>query len=204
MNVTVQDMVRQVPFSLRDPRKFARILMMVEMPRSARWQLLGLAVVIGVALTQLNVFLASTDLRGPVDPIQQTVETLILERPIVHAMLQFSILVITVFMMFWVGRMARGIGGFGPAILMVGWIEFVLVVLRCVQAVIWLISPPLAAILGVVSIVLFFWLLSNFTAELHGFASPFWVFLGILGTLVGILVGMSSLMALVGVTSGAV
>ena len=193
----------QIPTSLRDPRGFALQLIALDMPRSARWQLLFVSAVIGVALTTLNVYRASQSGTSATDPLQMSIEDMILNRPFIHVLLQFSLLVITVFLIYWVGRMARGIGDLPPAILLVAWVEFVLAAIRGVQAVVFFVSPPLAVMVGVFGLGIMFWLLSNFIAELLGFASPFWVLLGILATAIGVMVGVIFLLVLIGLTSGA-
>ena len=58
------------------------------------------------------------------------------------------------------------------------WLQFIMALLQAVQLVAVLILPLLAALLGLVGLGLFFWLLTGFVAELHGFRSPMQVFAG--------------------------
>jgi len=64
--------------------------------------------------------------------------------------------------------------------LLVSWLQFVLICLQVVQIVAMVLLPPLAFLIGVAGIILFFWLLTAFVAELHGFSSTIGVFVSIL------------------------
>lgn len=202
MTLSIPMLVPQVIASLRDPRGFTRVLMASTMPRQARWELLVLLVILGTALTQLNVYLALRSSGATNDPMQAIVESVILERPIIHAIMQFSVMTIAVFMIFWVGRAAGGTGSLETSILAVAWIELVLTAIRVAQAIVWLASPALAALFGMLSFVAFFWLLTHFVAELHGFQSPLWVLLSILGVMLGMLFGLSIILGMLGLTIG--
>jgi hypothetical protein len=116
--------------------------------------------------------------------------------------MQFSVLTIAIFLIHWVGQAAGGQGSFEAAILAVAWIELLMSALRIAQAVIWLASPGLAALVGVLMMVAFLWLLTQFVTELHGFASPLWVLLGILGVALGVLFGLSMILGLLGLSAG--
>jgi hypothetical protein len=75
----------------------------------------------------------------------------------------------------------------------------VMVALQLVQFVAFLLSPALAGMIGLAGLVLFFWLMSSFIAELHGFASRGAVFVGIIGVIIatGLVLGVV-LIAIVG------
>jgi hypothetical protein len=202
MTLHPQNLIPMLVMSLRDPRGFMLGLSTSDMPRQARWELLVLMVILGTVLTQLNVFLAVMGSDAARDPMQAIVEKLILERPLIHALMQFSVLTIAIFLIHWVGQAAGGQGSFEAAILAVAWIELLMSALRIAQAVIWLASPGLAALVGVLMMVAFLWLLTQFVTELHGFASPLWVLLGILGVALGVLFGLSMILGLLGLSAG--
>jgi hypothetical protein len=69
-----------------------------------------------------------------------------------------------------------------------------------VQAGILVISTPVAEIFGLLGVLVFLWLLTNFVAVLHGFSSLFQVFLMILVSAFGIAFGLSIILTLIGVT----
>jgi len=55
--------------------------------------------------------------------------------------------------------------------------------LQVVQLLVMVILPPLASVVMILSVTLFFWLLSGFICALHGFKSRLGVLLATLGTL---------------------
>jgi hypothetical protein len=204
MMLSLSSLPGQVVASLRDPRGFARRLVESQLPRQARWDLLALCVIAGTILTQLNVYLAilGAPPSAAEDSMQMVMERLILQRPIIHALLQFGVLFVTVYMIYYVGRAAGGRGSFEASILLVAWIELTMATLRVGQALVWLVSPALAAFVGVLTLIAFLWLLTQFVTELHGFQSPYWVFLGILGTGFAVLFGLTMILGLLGLSLG--
>jgi uncharacterized membrane protein len=54
----------------------------------------------------------------------------------------------------------------------------------------------LALVISLVSLVLFFWLLTSFIAELHGFASLGWTFAGMIGAFFGMTLALSVILVL--------
>ena len=93
-----------------------------------------------------------------------------------------------------------GTGSFEETILIVAWLQFVMICLQVVQTGVLLLSTPVAEIFGLLGILLFLWLLTNFVAVLHGFSSLFQVFVMILVSAFGIAFGLSMILTLIGVT----
>jgi hypothetical protein len=74
------------------------------------------------------------------------------------------------------------------------------VCIQVVQTALMLILPPLASIVGIVGLVLFMWLLTNFIAVIHGFRSLGQVFVMILLSMFVLAFILSILLTLFGVT----
>ncbi|NCM97616.1 MAG: YIP1 family protein, partial [Rhodobacterales bacterium] len=87
-------------------------------------------------------------------------------------------------------------GRFDEALILVVWLQFVLLGLQAVQLVAYAVAPLLADLIGLATVALFFWLLTNFVAELHGFKSLGLVFVGVLATLVVMVLGLAFGLAL--------
>ena len=192
MTLDLPTLLRHALGSLRDPREEARWVMAIKLPRTARWEALLLIVVISVILAQIATLLVPLEgdiLLGP-----------IMVDPMVAGLVQMSLLVLMVFAIYFIGHAMGGVGGFGNTILLVAWIQFVMACLQVVQTAAMLLIPPLAAILGVVGFVLFFWLLTNFIAELHRFHSLGRVFLMIIISMVGFAFGLSLILTMIGIT----
>lgn len=178
--------------SITAPREVAQWVMSFDLPRGMRWEALLLSVILSVSLQ----FILTTLVGDPAQVLMGDV----MSRPFMAAIVQASSLVVTVFAIYWIGHAMGGQGGFGETILLVAWLMFCLFLLGLVQLVLLFIAPPLANLISFASIVLFFWLLSNFVAELHGFQSVTRVFLMVLVSLFGIAFGLSILLTLIGIS----
>ncbi len=186
-------LLRRAAGSVSDPRGAARWVMTFDMPRIARWEVLLLVVVISVILAQVTV-----SLLGP--PPEENALSPIFASPMTTGIIQACLLVIAVFAIYWIGRAVGGTGGFGDAILLVAWLQFCMACLQLLQTAALLLMPPLANMIGVAGFVLFFWLLTNFVAELHGFVSRGRVFVMILFSLLALVFGASMILAMIGAT----
>ena len=192
MTLDLPSLLRLAWDSVRAPREGARIIRGIEMPRTARWEALLLIVVISVILGQLTAFLVLGEpglMMGPM-----------LANPFMAGVIQMSMLVIMVFAIFWIGRAMGGTGGFGDTILLVAWMQFVMVCLQVIQTAAMILMPPLASLIGIGGFILFFWLLTNFIAELHGFQSLGKVFGMVILSLVGVAFGLSVILTMIGIT----
>ena len=192
MTITLQTLLRNAWDTVRSPREGAAWVMTFQMPRAERWLLLLLITVLSVIMAHISglLLLSQTDVfMGQ-----------ILASPFVSTILQMSLLVITVFIIFWMGRAMGGQGGFGDTILLVAWLQFIMGCLQVIQLFAMITIPALGSLLGVVGLVMFFWLLTNFVAELHGFQSLGQVFAMVIVALIGLAFAMSILLTLIGVS----
>ena len=192
MTITLQTLLRNAWDTVRSPREGAAWVMTFQMPRAERWLLLLLITVLSVIMAHISglLLLSQTDVfMGQ-----------ILASPFVSTILQMSLLVITVFIIFWMGRAMGGQGGFGDTILLVAWLQFIMGCLQVIQLLAMITIPALGSLLGVVGLVMFFWLLTNFVAELHGFQSLGQVFAMVIVALIGLAFAMSILLTLIGVS----
>lgn len=179
--------------TVKAPRPtFARLLSL-DIPSQALWQALLLVLVVSVLLAEATNLLLAAAL-GPAE------EPLMLAGPLIFGAIQLAVLVASVFLIYHVGRLMGGDGSFAGGILAVTWLQFLMVCLQVVQSVLILVLPGLAALVVIAGLVLFLWLLTNFVAELHGFASLGRVFGMIFFVLIGIGLVLSLLLTLSGVT----
>jgi len=185
-------LISQAWASVSTPREVARWVMHFDLPRLMRWQVLLLVVVLSTVLPFLQVQLVGSP--------SQVVMGEVMARPFTAGLVQMCALVVTVFMIFWIGRAMGGQGDMGDAILLVAWLIFVLFLLGVVQLVMLFLIPPIAILISLLSIGLFFWLLTNFIAELHGFASLAQVFMMILVSLLGFAFGLSLILSMIGLS----
>lgn len=173
-----------------EPRKVARDLFDLQMSRQTRWLLLWLLLVLAAGVGVISHLVYPTDaaLFGP-----------ILSNPLILGAIEAAILILGVYLIYLLGRLAGGQGSLDDAITTAIWLEFVLLSFQTAALILSLFAPALAGILMVMSSVLFFWILSHFTAESHGFRSAGLVFAGITCTMVLAIFALSFLLVLLGV-----
>jgi hypothetical protein len=169
MNDTLIGLAR---LTLEDPRRATRVLLGLGVPLPARTAGLLLIAVLSTLITQLGFLVLPT----ASDPVS----AFVLANPILAAVIQWLILAATVLLVFQIGRSWGGSGNLADALLIVVWLQLMMLGLQVVQLLALILSAPLAGLVNIAGMVLFFWLLSSFIAELHGFASRWLVFLGIL------------------------
>lgn len=173
MQVDLKDWLMR---SFTEPRAVARELMALNLPNSARFQAMVLVVVMSAILGTLAqmVFTVITKL-----------DLGELTSPLMVVGLQASLLLYGAFAMSFVGQRAGGKGSYPDALLLLTWIEFVLMIGQVIQVVLMVFFPISATIMSLLLVGLMFFLLVQFTMELHGFTNPLAVAVGVILTFLG-------------------
>ena len=180
MSGLVDRIIALARLSLKDPRAAVRQLLAEDVPLPARTLGLLLMAVASAVLAHLGFML----LPPPADPLAEFIS----QSPLRTAIVQWLILAGSVVVVFGVGRNFGGRGSLPDTLLVVVWLQLIMVAVQLVQLLALVVSPPLAGLLNLGGLVLFFWLFSSFVAELHGFASRWAVFGTTLATGFGIAV----------------
>ena len=161
--------------TLEDPRKGARAVLDLGVPLPARTAGLMLMAVGSALVTHLGFLLMpATD-----DPML----AFMTGSPFRTAALQWVFLAASVLLIFRVGRARGGVGGLADSLLIVVWLQVLMLGVQIVQLIALILVPPLAGLINIVGLGLFFWLMTHFLAELHGFTSLGKVLAGILVTM---------------------
>ena len=186
-DLTFEALMTRIVRTLRDPIGEARALLAENPPYQAR--VLGLLTVVAISAAIGTVFqlliqvLAKTDDPGGAMAIY-------------FAPVQLVVLIVMAFMMFFMGQRFGGTGRFEDALLLVVWMQFILVVGQGLLTLAMIFFPVAASIFTLVLVGLMFWLLTYFTAALHGFdnfvATGLGVVLTFFGTVIffGMILGM--------------
>ncbi|MAQ82457.1 MAG: hypothetical protein CMH12_04415 [Maritimibacter sp.] len=186
----LKTLLGQVWSSIARPRDVARWVMSFDMPLRHRWEVLLLVVVLSVIAAHVSiVYIARA---------QAFVMGELVLNPWTTGLLQLTVLVAAVFAVQVIGRAMGGQGRLQDAILLVAWLQFCLLCLQVVQTLFLMVMPPIAGLIGIAGFVLFFWLLSNFVAEMHGFRSLGLVFAMIIVSLLSIIFALSLILTLLG------
>ncbi|MGI1661729.1 Yip1 family protein [Palleronia sp. KMU-117] len=192
MILSLNTLLPMVWRTIKNPREGAEEVLSLGIPREALWPLLVLVLVLSIILGQITTLLvasaAGVTVTGP------------LANPMVTGVLQFALLLVTIFAIHVIGRSFGGTGNLGETILLVAWLQFVMVCIQVVQTAFMLILPPVGSLLGIVGLVLFLWLLTNFVAVVHGFRSLGQVFVMILVSMFVLAFVLSILLTLAGVS----
>ncbi|RBP95489.1 hypothetical protein DFO80_10225 [Rhodobacter sp. 140A] len=162
--------------SLQAPREVARFLIALDLPMSARFTALGavmaLSAALGTAAELLFSFVTKVDLGPPTNPLPM-------------ALVQGALMLYAAGAMAFFGRQFGGTGRFADALILVVWIEFLLILGQMVQILV-MVFFPLVSVLGTLALIgLLFWLLTQFTAALHGFDTLFKVAFGVIAVFFG-------------------
>ncbi len=176
--------------TIPEPRKVAREVLALRLPRAVLWQVFALFVVLSTGIGIIATILY------PPDPIYADA---LLADPIRLGIIEGCSLVIAIFAIYWVGQAFGGTGRFDQAILSVIWLQFVAVIVQAAVVVLALFAAGLAMMLNVSGVVISFWIITHFVTEMHGFRSAGLVFVSILLTIMGLALGFAIIMALIGV-----
>lgn len=168
--------------TLQDPRAAVRLLLALNVPLPARTMGLLLVAVVSAILASIQTGIQTGIQTEPVPPLIAAMTA----SPFRAAVLQWLILALSVVMIHGLGRSFGGKGVLPDALLVTVWLQAVMLGFQILQMLADLLSPALAALVGLASLVIFLWLITSFIAELHGFRSRGLVFLGVLGAALGL------------------
>lgn len=181
------DLTALTRLTLRAPRDAARAILASGIDRARHFELFLLVITLSGALGQLTMILLP--MPEPQEGMPQITGLTI------AALVGASILLLT-FVVYLGGRMFGGTGDVRDAMLLVLWAQFLMTVLQAIELLIALVLPGAGGALAVVAILFLLWLLTNFTAELHGFESLARTFIGLAAAMFGLSIVMSVALAL--------
>jgi Na+/melibiose symporter-like transporter len=171
--------LQMVADTITNPRETARHLININPPMAVRWQAFVLLSILSTVLPMAAFWIAGGEARAEVAA----------SNPFVMAAVQFGFNIVAVYLIQGLGQWAGGKGQFADALLLMVWMQFILLILQVAQCIAIIVAPVFLVPIMAVGVVLLFWLLSNFTAELHGFQSALRVFAVIFGLM--FLVGLA-------------
>jgi len=191
MDISLNGLLQATIRTLKDPRDGARMVLSLDLTRRQRWEALLLTVVLSAFLAKLSVEISGSDGSNV---------GLFAVSPFMLAVVQLVLMLFAVFTVDLVGRRMGGTGDFDGAITIVVWLQFIMICLQLAQILLLLVSPLLAFLLGIVGLILFFWMFTQFIMELHGFSSAISVLMAVFLSMVAFAVLMSVLIGVLGVT----
>ncbi|WP_295075745.1 YIP1 family protein [Tabrizicola sp.] len=159
--------------TLQDPKQAARVLLAEGVPLRARSAGLLLVAI-------LSAITASIQITGreALDPLS----AFMLASPIRATIFQWLFLSVSVVLIHRVGRAFGGTGSFADALLIVVWLQVIMLGFQVLQLAVMPLAPAFSGLIGLVSFMIYLWLLTVFIAELHGFVARGLVFLAMVIT----------------------
>lgn len=191
MPLALADLVALLRDTFTAPRPTIRRLLDAGLPHGALAVALVLSAVISAVLSEITILL--TPVPGGSEMVRG-----VLGGPIAIAVLQLLLLILIVMGIDRVGRYMGGQGDRTGALLVVVWMQVVMIALQAAQLVAMVLVPPLASLIGVLSIAVFFWLMTSFVAELHRFDSLGRVFAMLLLGFVALALVLTFVLSLLG------
>ncbi|WP_439138173.1 Yip1 family protein [Roseicyclus sp.] len=122
--------------------------------------------------------------------------------PVTLGLVQAAFLFVIAHAITLIGRWFGGTGGFEGALSLLIWMQFIFLCVQVLQLLAIMILPPLAGLITILALGLFFWLLVNFIATLHGFTSLGMIFVMTILSAFGIIFGLSLILTLLGIGFG--
>ncbi|MBF9050228.1 YIP1 family protein [Roseobacter sp. HKCCD9010] len=186
---TLGGLVRLARDTVRDPREGAATVLSFAPPHQALWLMFALVIVITIILGSVVDLIT--------DPIEGAV---LVFSPVTLGLIQGALLFVMIQAIHHIGRAFGGTGQFHEALLLVIWLQFIFICVQIIQLVALIIVPFLAPLITIAAMALFFWLLVNFIAALHGFHSLGQVFVMVILSIIGIAFLASVALTILGVS----
>ncbi len=186
--MTPGDLIQTARLSLQAPRRGIRVVLGWQLSPAEGWLALALMAVVTALILSL--------IMGPLPPEVDPLTASIFTSPFNLAAVQFLGLVCLTATLYLLGRVTRGKGTFAQALVVMGWLEAILIVVSVGQTFVITLLPPLAILVVVGGLLLSLWLLTNFVAEMHGYASLGLTFLGIVASSVVAVLAMVVVMVI--------
>ncbi|WP_444451510.1 YIP1 family protein [Rhodobacter capsulatus] len=149
-----------VRLSFSDPVAAAERVTSLLDSSKARWLAFGAVIAVGAALGLLGEILFSLVTGVDLGPAAS---------PFLMAAIQGALLLYSAFAMAFFGRQFGGQGRFGEAFALMIWIQAIMVGAQLMQVAVMLMFPIIGVLMTLVLFGVMLWLITLFTAALHGF-----------------------------------
>lgn len=174
------------------PADAGRSIIGINLPREAAWMALLLAAIINtfVYFTNLSLFPLPDDFWMPV-----------IRTPVTYLAASFSLTTVMIFALFWIGRFLEGQARLPDLVSLMAWLLCVQSLADVAFLVLFVFVPMLAGLFSMAAALYGIWILINFITVAQGFPDRGKAVLTIVLALVGLVVGMSLFVSVIGVTA---
>ncbi len=186
MDVTITGILSLARYTLAHPREAARQVMALDLSMQDRWLALFLTAVLSTLLLYAGVALIPPPEGTPPARLASPLQMLLVQSVVMFAGVQAV----------WrIGRARGGVGDLPSTVSLMAWLQLVLLLVQVVQLLVAVFLPPVSLLVGLAGVVLLFWLLTHFVAELHGFRSLGATFAGIVASMTALVLLLALLFA---------
>ena len=186
--MTLNDLPALAMDTLRDPRATAERLIALDLGLPTLWTALALGAVLNTMLFSVNMMMFPTTFPLPG----------LFSNPILYAMGMAGGMVITMHLLTWVGGMMGGQGRLADVTVVLVWLQYMRLAAQAVLLVMTMLVPALALMATLVVAFYSLWLLLNFLDVAHRLGSLGKSALVLVFSVLGITIGLSILIALIG------
>ena len=188
-------LLRMARHTVSNPRDGAAVILKLHLPMRALWLAFGLVIVLSMFLGE-----AVALLMGPPDQAAMPPEMMV--SPITMGVIQAAFLFLVAHGIARIGQLFGGSVDFQGALALIVWLQFIFLVVQVIQLAAMLVVPPVAGLITILAMGLFFWLLVNFIATLHGFSSLGLIFVMTILTAFGFVFVLSLVLMMLGLGFG--
>lgn len=174
--------------SVRQPDEAARRLFAMNLSRDTLWSGLALAAVLNALIYVLSLIVFPPP--GPM--------VAFLSSPLIVLITLASVLVITVFGLFWAGRAMGGKGRFADVLIAITWLQYMRLGVQFAALVLMFVSPGLASLAVIAAGLYGVYILVHFLNAAHRFEALSKAFFLIVLTALGMIIGLSLFLSVVG------
>ena len=192
MTISLRSWMRVVWTSVTQPADMASDVLAMRFPRDALWTALALVDVLNVMLLGVLQFVSPE--------AAATQDQIISVSPFGFLAIIGAFLTFLVFMLVHAGRMMGGDGTIEGTLTLLVWFQAVSLTLEGIQVLLVLVSPPIAAIFGLMSLGAIIWVFVNLVNVLHGLANLGKAIVVIFLALIGTVLGTGLVMGMMGIT----
>lgn len=186
--MTINDLPGLAMDTLRNPRAMAARLIALDLGLPTLWTALALGAVLNAMIFSVNLMLFPTTFPVPG----------LFSNPVLYAVAMAGGTVITMHLLTWVGGMMGGQGRLADVTVVLVWLQYLRLVAQAILLLLTILMPALALMATLVVAFYSLWLMLNFLDVAHRFESLGKTALVLVFTIVGITIGLSFLIALIG------
>ena len=187
-------LLQLVTQTLRRPKLAAETVLDFELDRHSLWAALGLVSVVSVLFTKFTMLFVPAEMIVDEGPFPGS--------PLLLGLVIWGLLVLSVFITHYVGKVFDGKGQLDQSLKTVIWMQVVLLFLQVVQIGLFLISPVIAILFGWLGALYVFYVFLEFVRTLHKFRSLGLVFAGAIVSLIGLMFGIALAIGLIAAVFG--